>query len=422
MKNSAKFLRLLVFVSLSCLGGWTAYSQTSKTPFVPPPLDSIETNSEAKPRLLTDEEVGFVPDWARSPSSTNTPKPSGKNPFDQFDEPKTKSWERYDASAQYNLGLCYANGTGVAKDEEEAVKWYRKAADQNLAEAQYNLGYCYANGQGVAKDYVEAYKWVNLAAASKDEHTAKNVVKMRNWLESQMSPEQIAKAQRLSHGDLLDQVAAERQQNRSTTPKTLSLDEADQIVANSQQNRSTPVESKPRFDWGLVAAVSCATLAVLIAISVLIFQRKITTPKLLGLLVGSLLLFVGLIVFATNAENLPDATRLAIVVLAVTLLLTALAACVILAWRLKRRISTQKFILFCGVVLFVFCGLFPPWLYISDRGHTRSAGYSFILSAPPDARLDISRLAVEWLCIAVATGTVWLLVSKPEKKKDSKDN
>ena len=302
------------------------------------------------------------------------------------------------------------------------MKWYRKAADQNLAEAQYNLGYCYANGQGVAKDYVEAYKWVNLAAASKDEHTAKNVVKMRNWLESQMSPEQIAKAQRLSHGDLLDQVAAERQQNRSTTPKTLSLDEADQIVANSQQNRSTPVESKPRFDWGLVAAVSCATLAVLIAISVLIFQRKITTPKLLGLLVGSLLLFVGLIVFATNAENLPDATRLAIVVLAVTLLLTALAACVILAWRLKRRISTQKFILFCGVVLFVFCGLFPPWLYISDRGHTRSAGYSFILSAPPDARLDISRLAVEWLCIAVATGTVWLLVSKPEKKKDSKDN
>ena len=32
------------------------------------------------------------------------------------------------------------------------MKWYRKAAEQNYAEAQYNLGVCYYNGQGVAKD------------------------------------------------------------------------------------------------------------------------------------------------------------------------------------------------------------------------------------------------------------------------------
>ena len=30
----------------------------------------------------------------------------------------------------------------------EAVKWYRKAAEQNYAEAQFNLGLCYENGQG----------------------------------------------------------------------------------------------------------------------------------------------------------------------------------------------------------------------------------------------------------------------------------
>ena len=35
------------------------------------------------------------------------------------------------------------HGEGVAKDQVEAVKWYRKAAEQNLAEAQYNLGVCY---------------------------------------------------------------------------------------------------------------------------------------------------------------------------------------------------------------------------------------------------------------------------------------
>ena len=60
--------------------------------------------------------------------------------------------------------VCYEHGHGVAKDEVEAVKWYRKAAEQNQAEAQYNLGGCYSDGRGVAKDEVEAVKWWRKAA------------------------------------------------------------------------------------------------------------------------------------------------------------------------------------------------------------------------------------------------------------------
>ena len=52
----------------------------------------------------------------------------------------------------------------MAKDQAEAVKWYRKAAEQNLAKAQYNLGVCYAHGEGVVKDQVEAVKWYRKAA------------------------------------------------------------------------------------------------------------------------------------------------------------------------------------------------------------------------------------------------------------------
>ena len=48
---------------------------------------------------------------------------------------------------------------GVTKNDEEAVKWYRKAADQGFAAAQYNLGGMYYRGEGVAKDEVEAVKW-----------------------------------------------------------------------------------------------------------------------------------------------------------------------------------------------------------------------------------------------------------------------
>ena len=61
------------------------------------------------------------------------------------------------------LGNCYVNGEGVTKIDE-AVKWYRKAAEQNDAEAQNDLGACYANGQGVAKDEAEAVKWYRKAA------------------------------------------------------------------------------------------------------------------------------------------------------------------------------------------------------------------------------------------------------------------
>ena len=48
--------------------------------------------------------------------------------------------ENGDAQSQFNLGSWYAKGEGVAKDYVEAVKWYRKAAEQNSAEAQDALG------------------------------------------------------------------------------------------------------------------------------------------------------------------------------------------------------------------------------------------------------------------------------------------
>src|SRR6266478_4800936 len=73
-------------------------------------------------------------------------------------EVKAKA-EAGDAESEVELGLRYDNGEGVAKDQVEAVKWYRKAAEQNFAAAQNDLGVCFHNGEGVAKDQVEAEKW-----------------------------------------------------------------------------------------------------------------------------------------------------------------------------------------------------------------------------------------------------------------------
>ena len=48
--------------------------------------------------------------------------------------------ERGDAAAQSELGWKYAKGDGVTQNYPEAVKWFRKAADQDHAASQSNLG------------------------------------------------------------------------------------------------------------------------------------------------------------------------------------------------------------------------------------------------------------------------------------------
>ena len=68
------------------------------------------------------------------------------------------------AFAQYNLGIMYEYGNGVAKDYAEAVKWYRLSAEQGYAISQYSLGLMYSNGYGVLKDKAEAVKWWRLSA------------------------------------------------------------------------------------------------------------------------------------------------------------------------------------------------------------------------------------------------------------------
>lgn len=67
--------------------------------------------------------------------------------------------------AQFNLGTLYSEGKGVTQNLERAVYWWRKAADQGNPSAQRNLGIAYAVGDGVKKDMVEAYKWFIIAGS-----------------------------------------------------------------------------------------------------------------------------------------------------------------------------------------------------------------------------------------------------------------
>lgn len=75
-----------------------------------------------------------------------------------------KAAEQNYAGAQRLLGVCYYAGYGVAKDYKQAVKWFRKAAEQNDTSSQNDLGLLYAKAEGVAKDSEEAVKWFRIAA------------------------------------------------------------------------------------------------------------------------------------------------------------------------------------------------------------------------------------------------------------------
>ena len=110
--------------------------------------------------------------------------------------------------AQNNLGAAYYNGQGVEQDLNEAIKWYKKAADlghgvarwnletiarQGHAGAQYNVGLLYHEGIGIKQNNVTAYAWWDIAATNgyQDAKEKKTIITER------ITPAQIVKAEEL---------------------------------------------------------------------------------------------------------------------------------------------------------------------------------------------------------------------------------
>lgn len=69
-----------------------------------------------------------------------------------------------DSRAAYFIGRRYATGDGVTRDMGEAVRWFKRAAEDDLPEAQHWLGMMYAKGRGVDLDHARAAGWFELAA------------------------------------------------------------------------------------------------------------------------------------------------------------------------------------------------------------------------------------------------------------------
>lgn len=106
--------------------------------------------------------------------------------------------------AQFSLGVMnYPIGDlsfdPSAGNLREALIWYRRAADQGDVDSLVVLGTAYADGIGVPQDYIEAHKWFNVAASrTKYGDIRSTIMKRRDDLASNMTPAQIAEAQKLA--------------------------------------------------------------------------------------------------------------------------------------------------------------------------------------------------------------------------------
>ena len=81
---------------------------------------------------------------------------------ESFEESR-KQAETGNPTAQFNLAMHYYYGFGVEESDEEAFKWYEKAAMQGHSDAMHKYAWCF-KGYGIPPDMAKYYEWEKKAA------------------------------------------------------------------------------------------------------------------------------------------------------------------------------------------------------------------------------------------------------------------
>jgi TPR repeat protein len=84
---------------------------------------------------------------------------------DDFPQVLRRLADSGNAQAMFRLGWMSAAGVGMARDEAEAVRWYRRGADAGNANAESALAIALLDGRGVTADPQEGLRLLRSAAA-----------------------------------------------------------------------------------------------------------------------------------------------------------------------------------------------------------------------------------------------------------------
>jgi TPR repeat protein len=112
-----------------------------------------------------------------------------------------KAVEQDHGEAFTNLGYMYDFGLGVAQDKHKAVEFYQQGAEKGSLNAMLNLGISYWKGEGTPRDLVQACKWLDLACfytqRSSDMRLKWRVRGILDQVKQEMTKEQIRQAMQL---------------------------------------------------------------------------------------------------------------------------------------------------------------------------------------------------------------------------------
>lgn len=113
--------------------------------------------------LLSAMTIPVLPVWAQAPTTDSSSLTS--DAIIQLEHEAQSG----DPTAQLALGRVYEIGNGLARNDKQAMKWYRMSADQGNAAAQDRVGLMFASGRGVEKDKQEALRWFRNAAKQQNQ-------------------------------------------------------------------------------------------------------------------------------------------------------------------------------------------------------------------------------------------------------------
>ncbi|MEM9248813.1 MAG: tetratricopeptide repeat protein [Pseudomonadota bacterium] len=112
----------------------------------------------------------------------------------RFEEAREALWPAArsgNAEAEELIGVMYALGLGVVRDDVRAFEWYLRSAMKGHAGAQSGVGWYYEVGRGLpAPDLVRAYLWYGLSEIGGDPDAAISLEEVQK----KMTQEQIEHA------------------------------------------------------------------------------------------------------------------------------------------------------------------------------------------------------------------------------------
>lgn len=109
-----------------------------------------------------------------------------------------KAAEQGSDSAQSHLGWMYLEGRGVNKSSVEAERWLRMAAEQGDALSQCTLVAIYAADITVSQDYVQSHMWLNLCTRGIQGKKREMAIKLQEEIAKRMTPQQMVEAKQLA--------------------------------------------------------------------------------------------------------------------------------------------------------------------------------------------------------------------------------